>query len=120
VSEADTRDILKRIEDMVGPEASADKLEVLAEKVGLRPCRPEVRLEMELYQNGTKAVVHNYGHGTTSVVHMMQGWIDAELLRAAIDLCLLTGGGGWSLCWGCAQDVVELVKSNRIAQRSRL
>jgi len=76
VSEADTWDILKRIEAMVGPEAAADKLEVLAEKVGLRPCRPEVRLEKELYQNGTKAVVHNYGHGTASAVSVLRGvWV---------------------------------------------
>ena len=67
VSEADTKDILARIEEMVGPSAARDKLDILAERVGLRPCRPEVRLEKELFHGGTKLVVHNYGHGTIKV-----------------------------------------------------
>ena len=50
-------------------------------EVGLRPGRNEVRLETEkLAEGGT--VVHNYGHG----------------------------GAGFSVCWGCADEVVELVK----------
>ena len=64
VSEADTRDILSRFEAMVGAAAARDKLEILTERVGLRPCRPTVRLEKELFHGGTKAVIHNYGHGT--------------------------------------------------------
>jgi hypothetical protein len=48
---------------MVGPAAAPGRLEILAERVGLRPCRPEVRLEKELFHSGTKLVVHNYGHG---------------------------------------------------------
>jgi D-amino-acid oxidase len=50
-------------------------------KVGLRPYRPEVRLEAEEFQNGTKCIIHNYGHG----------------------------GSGWTLAWGCAMEVCELV-----------
>ncbi len=53
--------------------------EVLGEIVGLRPGRDAVRLEAEPWGDGT--VVHCYGHG----------------------------GGGVSLSWGCADDVVQLV-----------
>jgi D-amino-acid oxidase len=48
---------------------------VLYERVGLRPIRPEVRLERE------GRIVHNYGHG----------------------------GAGYTLSWGCAEDVVKAV-----------
>ncbi|HYH81303.1 MAG TPA: FAD-dependent oxidoreductase [Longimicrobium sp.] len=51
---------------------------VLEHRVGLRPWRPEVRLEMETV--GGAAVIHNYGHG----------------------------GAGVTLSWGCAERVVEL------------
>ena len=47
---------------------------VLYERVGLRPVRPEVRLERE------GRIVHNYGHG----------------------------GAGYTLSWGCAEDVVAI------------
>ncbi|NUR08916.1 MAG: FAD-binding oxidoreductase [Nocardioidaceae bacterium] len=52
---------------------------VLGHKVGLRPARPEVRLEAE--DTGTTRVVHCYGHG----------------------------GAGVTLSWGCADDVAALV-----------
>jgi D-amino-acid oxidase len=52
---------------------------VLAHKVGLRPVRPAVRLELD--QVGGRPVVHNYGHG----------------------------GAGITLSWGCAETVVALV-----------
>ena len=49
--------------------------------VGLRPGRPEVRLEeSEPGPSGTR-ILHDYGHG----------------------------GAGITLAWGCAQDVVRLV-----------
>jgi hypothetical protein len=51
---------------------------VLGIEVGLRPGRPQVRLEAE--QTGGMTVVHNYGHDSTGVF--------------------------WS--WGCAADVVAL------------
>lgn len=57
--------------------------EVLGEIVGLRPGRDAVRLEAEPWGDG-RTVVHCYGHG----------------------------GGGVSLSWGCAEDVVELVMAN--------
>jgi D-amino-acid oxidase len=54
--------------------------EIMAERVGLRPARPEVRLEAErLGRAGL--LLHNYGHG----------------------------GAGVSLSWGCARDIREHV-----------
>ena len=53
--------------------------------MGLRPGRPSVRLEAEQWQlkgGGTLPVVHNVGHG----------------------------GSGLTLAWGCAEDVVALVR----------
>ncbi|MFW6091069.1 MAG: FAD-dependent oxidoreductase [Actinomycetota bacterium] len=56
--------------------------DVLAHRVGLRPARPEVRLETERLPDGTWCV-HNYGHG----------------------------GAGVTLSWGCADEVVDLVRA---------
>jgi D-amino-acid oxidase len=53
---------------------------VLSHAVGLRPGRPEPRLETERCSAGT--IVHNYGHG----------------------------GGGVTLSWGCAEEVVRHVQ----------
>jgi D-amino-acid oxidase len=53
--------------------------EILAQPVGLRPGRHEVRLECEAISDSC-AILHNYGHGTI----------------------------GYTLSWGCAQEVVEL------------
>ncbi len=52
-------------------------------KTGLdcAPVRNEVRLEIEKVSN-TSAVIHNYGHG----------------------------GAGFSLSWGCAEEVAGLVE----------
>lgn len=55
-------------------------VEVIGESVGLRPTREVIRVEAEKF--GNKTVVHNYGHG----------------------------GSGFTLSWGCAQDVVEIVE----------
>ncbi|MEU9124831.1 FAD-dependent oxidoreductase [Streptomyces sp. NPDC048506] len=57
---------------------------VLAHKVGLRPARPEVRLTAERLSGGTWWV-HNYGHG----------------------------GAGATVAWGCADEVVRLVREVR-------
>lgn len=51
---------------------------------GLRPGRPEVRLQLEELERG-RVVVHNYGHG----------------------------GSGFTLAWGCAQEVVETLAQRR-------
>ena len=52
--------------------------EILEHRVGLRPGRTEVRLELEEMGEGT--VIHNYGHGSI----------------------------GHTLAWGCAAEVVQL------------
>lgn len=56
----------------------------LSDAVGLRPGRESVRLEAEHPRPG-KLVVHDYGHG----------------------------GAGVTLSWGCADEVLELVRSGR-------
>lgn len=57
---------------------------VLGERVGLRPFRKSgVRLERCRLRDG-RAVIHNYGHG----------------------------GSGFTLSWGCAQQVLDLAVSN--------
>jgi D-amino-acid oxidase len=53
--------------------------QVLGHKVGLRPARPQVRLEAE--RVGSTLVVHCYGHG----------------------------GAGVTLSWGCADEVASLL-----------
>ena len=64
---------------------------ILEHRVGLRPARPQVRLEAESADGGgpghgtARLVVHNYGHG----------------------------GGGITLSWGCAREVARLVDSSR-------
>ena len=68
--------ILERASVLV-PELARAK--VLRHKVGLRPARPAVRLEVE--QFGSSRVVHCYGHG----------------------------GAGVTLSWGCADEVASLV-----------
>jgi D-amino-acid oxidase len=53
---------------------------VVTERVGLRPCRPEVRLESEALPGG-RVRWHNYGHG----------------------------GAGVTLAWGCAREITAAV-----------
>jgi D-amino-acid oxidase len=53
---------------------------VVAERVGLRPVRPEVRLESEALPGG-RVLWHNYGHG----------------------------GAGVTLAWGCAREITAAV-----------
>jgi len=54
-------------------------VEILGHRVGLRPCRPEVRLESEPLGGGV--LWHNYGHG----------------------------GAGISLSWGCAAEITTAI-----------
>ena len=54
--------------------------EYVGSAVGLRPARSEVRLELTRLVDG-QPVVHNYGHG----------------------------GSGFTLSWGCADEVARLV-----------
>ena len=53
--------------------------EILGHRVGLRPCRPEVRLESEPLDGSV--LWHNYGHG----------------------------GAGISLSWGCASEIAAAI-----------
>ncbi len=55
--------------------------EVLGQRVGLRPGRTEVRLEIEELPGG-RALIHDYGHG----------------------------GRGFTLSWGCAEEVLKLAE----------
>jgi D-amino-acid oxidase len=57
--------------------------EVLEHKAGLRPGRPEVRLEREDVAHGVPRV-HNYGHG----------------------------GSGVTLSWGCAEETLRLARQS--------
>ncbi|XP_016971196.1 LOW QUALITY PROTEIN: D-aspartate oxidase [Drosophila rhopaloa] len=57
--------------------------ESLFDWVGLRPGRTQLRLEAE--RRGRKLLIHNYGHG----------------------------GSGVTLCWGCADDVLEILMAAR-------
>lgn len=75
----DTADILRKCAAIAPVFSSSEVLEV---KVGLRPVRPTVRLEIEKFDD-SRFVIHNYGHG----------------------------GSGLTIGWGCAQDVVKLVNS---------
>lgn len=59
------------------------KAKVLRHRVGLRPARPEVRCESVRTAAGQR-VIHCYGHG----------------------------GSGVTLSWGCADEVLELVRAN--------
>jgi len=70
------KQILERATELVPDLARAA---VLGHKVGLRPARPQVRLDVE--QQGGTRVVHCYGHG----------------------------GAGVTLSWGCADEVAALV-----------
>jgi D-amino-acid oxidase len=71
-------------EDILRKAAALDprfrQVEILSEGVGLRPARPAVRLEAE--RIGSSTVIHNYGHG----------------------------GAGFTLSWGCAEEIGGLVK----------
>lgn len=73
----ETEEVLKRC-SALAPELRTAKR--LADVVGLRPGRREVRLESEMLPSGIQ-VVHNYGHG----------------------------GAGVTLSWGCAQEVATHV-----------
>ena len=65
-------------------EERLSSVQVLEHKVGLRPGRPTIRLETELLP-GDRLCIHNYGHG----------------------------GAGVTLSWGCAEEVLELIRRTR-------
>ena len=74
------RELLERAITLVPQLAGAP---VIAHRVGLRPARPQVRLETVPHEDGSPGgVVHCYGHG----------------------------GAGVTLSWGCADDVLAEVE----------
>jgi D-amino-acid oxidase len=70
--------IIARCTEIVPGLAAAEVLEHI---VGLRPGRPEVRLEEGPADEAGVRVVHNYGHG----------------------------GAGITLAWGCAEHVTQIL-----------
>ncbi|MCY3833624.1 MAG: FAD-dependent oxidoreductase [Chloroflexi bacterium] len=74
--------LAKMIERCSRIESRLAQAKVLREFVGLRPGRADVRLEVETLSDGG-AVIHNYGHGAV----------------------------GYTLSWGCAQEVTKLAQS---------
>jgi D-amino-acid oxidase len=73
--------IIARCTEIVPAIASTEVIEHLA---GLRPGRPEVRLEESAPEGTGPRIVHNYGHG----------------------------GAGITLSWGCAEDVTRILLRN--------
>jgi D-amino-acid oxidase len=71
--------IIARCTEIVPALADAKIIEHLA---GLRPGRPEVRLESNAPAGGGPRIVHNYGHG----------------------------GAGITLSWGCAEQVMSVLR----------
>lgn len=78
VDEGETPAILRRCAAMAPEFAALTPDDILEVKVGLRPVRPEVRLEIETPAPG-RWLISNYGHG----------------------------GAGITLSWGCAAEVAE-------------
>lgn len=75
-SEDITAQILEQTKRLV-PELKTAKF--LEHGAGLRPARPEIRLELEMLTENC-GVIHNYGHG----------------------------GAGFTVSWGCASEVLKL------------
>jgi D-amino-acid oxidase len=78
IDDAETPAIVRRCAGLAAEFASITAADILEVKVGLRPVRPEVRLEVEQVAPG-RWLASNYGHG----------------------------GAGVTLSWGCAAAVVE-------------
>jgi D-amino-acid oxidase len=82
IDEGETPAILRRCAAIAPEFAALMPDDILEVKVGLRPVRSEVRLEVETPAPG-RYLVSNYGHG----------------------------GAGITLSWGCAAEVVELIEA---------
>lgn len=79
--EVDPHDTKEILRKCAALNSRFEHVEIIESSVGLRPTRNEIRLESEDYEG--KTVIHNYGHG----------------------------GAGFTLSWGCAQDVVAIVEN---------
>jgi len=78
---------------------SIEKAEIIGDWVGLRPGRDEIRLESERITAPTSVcpdreitVIHNYGHAANGI----------------------------TLSWGCAENVIELLKEASKQYTSKL
>jgi D-amino-acid oxidase len=80
--ELDEQVALRIVERCARVEPRLREARVDGYRVGIRPCRPTVRLEHEVSTLGTH-VIHNYGHG----------------------------GSGVSLSWACAQSVLDCLRN---------
>jgi D-amino-acid oxidase len=76
------------LSDWAAVEPRLRGVRVIGHRVGLRPCRPRVRLTTEP-AGGGPVIVHNYGHG----------------------------GAGVTLSWGCAREVTALITSPAASRR---
>jgi D-amino-acid oxidase len=65
-------------------EPRLSKSRILKTGIGFRSGRSKIRVEKELFED--KIVIHNYGQG----------------------------GSGFSLCWGCAEEVASLVAASTV------
>lgn len=74
--ESDTRAILSRIPHIAPQFRGITEADIEIVKVGFRPTRPTIRVELEVVSTG-QVLIHNYGHG----------------------------GSGVTLAWGCAEEV---------------
>eukprot|EP00871_Galdieria_phlegrea_P005611 jgi/Galph1/6050/GphlegSOOS_G4649.1 len=89
VSIEEAKDIQRRCSLLVPEMANA---QVMSTWAGLRPVRPQVRLECEvLEEDRVPLVIHNYGHG----------------------------GAGVTVSWGCAQHVVSLIAEHFAPMENR-
>ncbi|CAD5220602.1 unnamed protein product [Bursaphelenchus okinawaensis] len=81
ITDQDRKEILERYIEL---DPKFKGVKILSEWVSLRPERKEIRVEYQKRNSNGKEyhVVHNYGHG----------------------------GNGFTLGWGCAQDVVNLLE----------
>lgn len=78
---SETEAIIARCKRL-SPGLIVEETDILGISCGLRPVRSSVRLETEEMENN-RTVIHNYGHG----------------------------GAGYTLSWGCAAEVYELLES---------
>lgn len=81
-SAQETESIIARCQSLVPRLKALQKEDILQVSCGFRPVRSTVRLEKEEVSPG-KFVFHNYGHG----------------------------GAGYTLSWGCALEVLELMQN---------
>jgi len=77
---------------------------------GLRPVRPQVRLEYEILdEDNIPLIIHNYGHGG-KFFFLIQKKVKYKLYQ----------GAGVTVSWGCAKHVVSLLEDCYAAKERRM